>query len=99
MSFLASEARYEARVERVPVGVRATVAGLLLACNTAAARLFGFANRQAMMAANVWQLYFRREEREELLSVLRQHRHLPAHEVLLRRADRGRVWVPRDRRC
>jgi PAS domain S-box-containing protein len=96
-ALLASEARYAALVERLPVGVfRSTAEGKFLACNTAAARILGFANREALGQANAWDLYFGQEERDQLLQQLRRDRHLPAHEVLLKGADGKPRWVLRD---
>lgn len=94
---LASEARYRALVERLPVGVyRARLDGSFVTCNLAAARLLGFESPEAMLRGNAWELYERREERERFIAELRKKRHLPAHEVSLRRADGRPIWLLRD---
>lgn len=94
---LATEARFRALVERLPVGVyQARVDGTFVACNPAAARLLGFPSVEAMMQATAWELYPQREVRERFIEELRRRRHLPVHEVRLRRADGSAVWVLRD---
>lgn len=94
---LATEARFQALVERLPVGVfRATLDGKFLTCNSAAARLLGFPSREAMMDASAWELYTSAAERERFVNKLRESRHLPVHEVMLRRRDGTPIWVLRD---
>ncbi|MGC8917218.1 MAG: PAS domain S-box protein [Thermoanaerobaculum sp.] len=94
---LASEARFRSLVERLPVGVyRARVDGRMVACNPAAASLLGFASPEAMTAVPAWKLYWHPQDRERFIAALREKRHLPAHEVLLRRADGTPLWVLRD---
>lgn len=93
----ATEARFKGLVERLPVGVfRAGLDGRYLACNPAAARILGYASPEAMMRGSAWDLYWGREERQQFIEELRRHRHVPAHEVKLRRADGSAVWVLRE---
>lgn len=94
---LATEARFQALVARLPVGVfRATADGKMLLCNPAAARLLGFASTDAMLQVSAWDLYATRAEREKLIQNLRENRHLPVHEAVLRRVDGTPIWVLRD---
>lgn len=94
---LATEARFQALVERLPVGVfRTSLDGKFLMCNSAAARLFGFSSREEMLDASVWDLYADAAERERFVNKLRESRHLPVHEAVLHRVDGTPIWVLRD---
>jgi diguanylate cyclase (GGDEF)-like protein/PAS domain S-box-containing protein len=90
----ASEARYRLLFERNLAGVfRTDAAGVILECNDACARIFGYESREAFLASNANDLYFDEAERERVVQMLRQQHQISNLELRLRRRDRSTVWV------
>jgi diguanylate cyclase (GGDEF)-like protein/PAS domain S-box-containing protein len=89
-----SEERYRLLFERNLAGVyRSTLKGRILDCNDALARIFGFADREELLATPASSLYFSVEERERVMSQLRDQGQLSSVEVRMRRHDGEPVWV------
>ncbi|MEO8382270.1 MAG: PAS domain S-box protein [Acidobacteriota bacterium] len=90
----ASEARYRLLFERNLAGVyRSTPEGLILDCNDACARLFGFDSSEEFLASSANDLYFDDAERERLVQKLREQGQLTNVELRLRRRDGSTVWA------
>ncbi len=89
-----SEARYRLLFERNLAGVyRTTTEGLILDCNDACARVFGYSSRQELLGQDARTLFFDDAERENMLDQLRIHRAITNQELRLRRHDGSAVWV------
>ena len=73
--------------------LRATADGRILDCNDAAARILGFADREALAAAGASSLFHDPAERRARLEALRSEGALAPAEVRLRRQDGRPVWV------
>ncbi|MBL8290661.1 MAG: PAS domain S-box protein [Bryobacterales bacterium] len=81
-------------VERNAAGVmRARANGAMLAVNEAMAHLLGYNSAQELSRLTSWNVYFTREDRENVLAMLRRKGKLFNHEVLFRRKDGGPCWV------
>lgn len=87
----ASEARYRTLVETSPNGITlADLEGKLLLCNQQAARLYGYANPEAMLGINVFKLIAPGDRRLAILNTqktLNESRIISAEYTLLRRDD------------
>lgn len=69
----ASEARYQALLEHLPVGVyRSTPDGTIRTANPAAARMLGYESVEALLRANARSLYVDPAQREAFLKQLRE---------------------------
>ena len=89
-----SEARYRLLFERNLAGVyRTTVDGRVLDCNEAFARIFGYESREEMLTHSARSLYFDNEERERLITMLREQKSVTNHEARMRRRNDTAVWV------
>jgi diguanylate cyclase (GGDEF)-like protein/PAS domain S-box-containing protein len=89
-----SEERYRLLFERNLAGVfRTTLDGRFLDVNDALARIFGFESRRELLAQSAYSVYFSREERQRLISRLREQKALSNVEVRMRRRDGTAVWV------
>lgn len=89
-----SEARYRLLFERNLAGVyRTTLAGPVLECNDACARVFGFDSREEFIAAGAHSLYFDPADRERLMQKLVEQKQLSNYEQRMRRRDGSVVWV------
>ena len=89
-----SERQYRLLFERNLAGVfRTTLDGRFLDGNDALARIFGYESRRALLAESVYSIYFSREERQRLISRLREQKSLSNVEVRMRRRDGTPVWV------
>ena len=89
-----SEERYRMLFERNLAGVfRTSLDGRFLDVNDALARIFGYEGRRELLEQSVYTIYFSREERQRLISRLREQRSLSNVEVRMRRRDGTPVWV------
>ncbi len=89
-----AERRFKLLFERNVAGVfRSTVAGKLVECNEAFARMFGYDSPAQMNGVTTPSLYFNAGDRQALLSLLRVRGEATNFEVRLRRRDGKPVWV------
>lgn len=89
-----SEERYRLLFQRNLAGVyRVNLAGQILDCNEACARIFGFSDPRDMLAENASSLYLDPSGRAEFITHLREHGSLSNYEQCLRRKDGIPVWV------
>ncbi len=94
-----SEERYRQLVERNLAGVfrialdPRTLAGKLLDCNDAFARIFGYASREEIVANWAAELYLNPVDGGDLLAQLREKKTLTNHEVNFWRKDGSPAWV------
>ena len=89
-----SEQRYRLLFDRNLAGVfRSTRAGRMLDCNSAFARLLGYASPEAVLAVNAREFYADGADRERLLARLRPDEAVSNHEVRWRRTDGSVVAV------
>jgi diguanylate cyclase (GGDEF)-like protein/PAS domain S-box-containing protein len=89
-----SEARYRLLFERNLAGVYRTSAdGVILDCNDACARIFGYSSREELLSQQVSSFYFDNSDRERMLEQLRENGSLTNLELRLRRRDGSAVWV------
>ncbi|HET7707443.1 MAG TPA: EAL domain-containing protein [Thermoanaerobaculia bacterium] len=89
-----SEARYRLLFERNLAGVyRTTVDGHVLDCNEAFARIFGYDTREEMLTHSARSLYFDNEERDRIITMLREQKSITNHEARMRRRNDTAVWV------
>ena len=72
---------------------RANLAGGILDCNAACAKMFGFSSRADLMAHGMADLYLSDAEWQTTLSRLRDQGSLAGFEIALRRVDETEVWV------
>ena len=86
--------RFKTLFDRNPAGnFRANIAGGILDCNDACARILGFERRADLMARGLSDAFVGDLEWEALVARLRDQGSLSSSEVALRRADAGQVWV------
>ncbi len=98
-AFRASEARYQALLEHLPVGVyRSTPDGTIRTANPAAARMLGYESVEALLRANARSFYVDPAQREAFLKQLREKGEATA-ELALRRPDGTIIWVQNYARC
>lgn len=89
-----SEERYRLLFERNLAGVyRTTIAGPILECNDACARIFGFDSREAFVAADAHSLYCEPGDRDRLMQTLFEQKQLSNYETKMRRRDGSVIWV------
>jgi PAS domain S-box-containing protein len=89
-----SEERYRLLFQRNLAGVyRANLAGQILDCNEACARIFGFSDPHDMLARNASELYPSAAGRSGFISLLQERGSLSNLEQCLRRKDGSPVWV------
>jgi diguanylate cyclase (GGDEF)-like protein/PAS domain S-box-containing protein len=89
-----SEERYRLLFERNLAGVyRSTIDGRILDGNDAIARMFGYRDREELLAQPAHSLYNSAEERNRLMAQLREQGSLSNIEVHMRRRDGTPVWV------
>ncbi|HLX06466.1 MAG TPA: EAL domain-containing protein [Thermoanaerobaculia bacterium] len=89
-----SEERYRLLFERNQAGVfRTSVAGVILDCNDAFARILGFAARGECIGKSMLHHYKDLWERTELLQKMRTLGGLADEEVALQRIDGSPAWV------
>jgi len=89
----ASERRYQDLFERSPAGLyRSTQQGKLLECNSALARLLGYASTEDVLKLSSSDLYLDLPEREAFLRHLHEKRALVNCEVRLKRQGGTPLW-------
>jgi diguanylate cyclase (GGDEF)-like protein/PAS domain S-box-containing protein len=89
-----SEERYRTLFERNQAGVfRTSIAGVILDCNDAFARILGYAARGDSIGKSMLHHYRDLWRRTELLQKMRAHGGLADEEVALRRVDGAPLWV------
>src|SRR5205085_8342238 len=89
-----SEERYRLLFERNLAGVfRSTIDGHVLDCNDAMARTFGYNTRAEFLSQPASSLYEHAEDRQRLMSRLKEQRVLSNIEVRLRKRDGTPIWV------
>jgi diguanylate cyclase (GGDEF)-like protein/PAS domain S-box-containing protein len=89
-----SEERYRTLFERNQAGVfRTSIAGVILDCNDAFARILGFAARGECLGKSMLHHYRDLWQRTELLQKMRAHGSLADEEVPLKRFDGAPAWV------
>ena len=83
-----SEERFRVIFERSVVGSSiSTPAGGILACNSAFARIFGFASVPEALQSDAVSLYRESMHRDKYVELLRRERQLENLELELRRVD------------
>ena len=89
-----AERRYRFLFERNVAGVfRSTVAGRLVECNDAFARIFGYASPAEMLGAHTPSMYFKQSDRDDLIALVRARGEAENFEVRMRRKDGRPVWL------
>ncbi|HEX8409551.1 MAG TPA: EAL domain-containing protein [Thermoanaerobaculia bacterium] len=89
-----SERRHRLLFERNLAGVyRSTVAGQMLECNEAMARMLGYGSREELLSVNTRALYFCDEDRENFIETVRDGGGARGIEFCLRRRDGTPMWV------
>jgi diguanylate cyclase (GGDEF)-like protein/PAS domain S-box-containing protein len=89
-----SEERYRLLFERNLAGVyRTTIDGRILDVNDAIARMFGYRDREELLAETAYSLYNSGEDRNRIMAQLREHGRVSNTEVRMRRRDGTPVWV------
>src|SRR5439155_7569404 len=90
----ASAERFKQLFERNPAGeYRANVAGGMLDCNDACAKMLGFASRAELMAHGISEVYGSDNEWPMLVARLREQGSIASLEIPLRRVNGTQVWV------
>ncbi|MEK6375610.1 MAG: EAL domain-containing protein [Acidobacteriota bacterium] len=89
-----SEERYRLLFERNLAGVfRTTLDGRVLECNEALARIFGYDTPAELVSQPAASVYEHGEDRQRLMSRLREQRVLSNIEVRMRKRDGTPIWV------
>ncbi|MEP6995247.1 MAG: PAS domain S-box protein [Acidobacteriota bacterium] len=89
-----SEERYRLLFERNLAGVyRTTLAGRILECNEALARMFGYGSREELLGRDIRALYPSDEDWQGFRESLLQFRKLTNYEMLGQRKDGSAVWT------
>ena len=90
----ASERRFRLLFERNLAGLfRTTLDGRILDCNSAFARILGYASREDVLKVSALDLYAEPSDRESFLARLAHQRVLVNFELCLKRRDGSTVWV------
>ena len=89
-----SEERYRLLFERNMAGVyRTTLAGRILECNEALARIFGYGSREELLGRDIRSLYPSDEDWQSFREALLQFRNLTNYELQGARKDESAVWT------
>ena len=89
-----SEERYRTLFERVPVGLyRTTAEGEILDANPAMVEMFGYADRESLLAANARDLFVNPDRRRDELALLHRVGVVHNYEAQMRRRDGAAMWV------
>ena len=89
-----SEARYRLLFEANLAGILCTtVAGRVLECNEAFARMLGYNSPAEIASQRASQFYYRPSDRAELLARLEESKALTQQEICFRRKDGSPVWI------
>jgi len=88
------EERYRLLFERNLAGVfRTTIDGRILDCNDALARIFGYHDKDELLAQTAQAVYFDPQDRQDVLNRLLEQGSLMNVETRMRRADGMELWV------
>jgi two-component system sensor histidine kinase/response regulator len=89
-----AEKRYRLLFERSLAGVlRTNMDGLVLDCNEACARIFGYASREELIGTRMIERYANPDDRTTLLDKLKEAKSITNYEHCLRRKDGSTVWL------
>jgi diguanylate cyclase (GGDEF)-like protein/PAS domain S-box-containing protein len=90
----ANEARFRLLFERNLAGVfRSTVDGIIVECNDAMARIFGYDRREELIGMDAHRLYFDPDDRSRFVQKLQTQRSLSNLELRMKRRNDDPVWV------
>ncbi len=90
----ASERRYRGLFEDVPVGLhRTTPDGRITVANAAMVRILRYPSREALMAANVAEMYVNPQDRDRWLALLEEQDVVSGIELEVKRYDSSTGWV------
>ncbi len=67
--------------------------GIIIACNPAFARMFGYSTAAEMLNSDVSVLFENKRAFENVLDLIRQHRRLSEYQMTMRRMDERRIYV------
>jgi PAS domain S-box-containing protein len=88
-----AEMRYRTLFARVPVGLfRSNPEGQILDANPAFLRMYGYSDRETLLAVNLAVIYVRVEDRQRWQSLMEQEGMVRDFEVQLRRRDGTMLW-------
>jgi len=89
-----TEERYRLLFGRSLAGViRTTGDGIILDCNDACARIFGFASREELLGSSTLERHFDPENRNMFVACLEKKGALTNYEQCLRQKDGSTVWI------
>lgn len=71
----------------------ATPDGIIIACNPAFARMFGYASAAEMVNSKLWVLFESDRAFENFLELIQEHRRLSEYQMTMRRKDERRIYV------
>lgn len=95
-----AETRYRDLFEGVPVGLyRSTPQGKILEANPALVQIFGYPDRESLLATNAVELYLSPQDRQRWLSRLEAKRLVQDFEMPTRRRDGTVIWVRNSARA
>jgi two-component system NtrC family sensor kinase len=88
-----AETRHRSLFEEIPIGLfRTTSAGKIMDANGAMIQMFGYPDRDALLAVNVATFYVDPAERDHLLAMLKEQGSVRGFERQLRRRDGRIIW-------
>ena len=95
-----SEKRFRELVELAPIGIfQTTPDGLIIAANTAFARMLGYSSPQELMGLEMaHDIYMDPADRQKVLRDLGRSGRVSALEVRLKKRDGALLWVQKDSR-
>lgn len=67
--------------------------GSILACNPSFARIFGYASAAELVNTDVSVLFESRRAYENVVDLIREHRHLSEYQMIMKRSDERRIYV------
>lgn len=89
-----AETRYRDLFDRVPVGLyRSTPEGRFLEASRALVEMFGYPDRESLLAADPEAIYLKPEDRARWQRKVERHGVVHNHEVRQRRHDGQVIWV------
>jgi two-component system, cell cycle sensor histidine kinase and response regulator CckA len=89
-----SEERYRTLFNRVPVGLcRSTPAGKILAANPAMVSIFGYPDKESLLATNAVDLYVDAKERTRFRDLVEREGTIHNFETQMYRYDGSTVWI------
>jgi two-component system, cell cycle sensor histidine kinase and response regulator CckA len=89
-----SEGRYRLLFEQNLAGIlRTTLDGCVLECNQAFAQILGYNSSEEIVSQRAQDLYFKPEERDTMVALVKQQKSLRQQEVCFRRKDGRPAWL------